>query len=91
MGLKVEEHVTIKEKRYLLSRQLNNLIDTECNGCDIREMKKQEGETEYLHYCMKECPVGKKLKTYGDELIKLTNEKRKHINIEYIIDDQQAM
>jgi hydrogenase maturation factor HypF (carbamoyltransferase family) len=56
--------------------KIDKLQKEHCDNCQIHyELNKKKNVTALSNAC-KECEIGKKIQSYGDELLKLTREKK---------------
>jgi hypothetical protein len=60
--------IVSREKKRKIRIQIHELIESECMDCQYRR------GYENAHFCIKECPVGKKLKSLSDSLEGKTTE-----------------
>ncbi|MCU9613649.1 zinc-finger domain-containing protein [Caldibacillus lycopersici] len=52
-----------------LMENIENLLDTYCNGCFLFQHNKNENGRRYAHqFCIKKCTVGDQLKKIGQKL-----------------------
>ncbi|MBG9581649.1 hypothetical protein ABE42_21130 [Bacillus thuringiensis] len=55
--------------RKQLITEVNDLLETYCEGCFLREHNRKTNSKYYAHsFCIRQCTVGETLKKYGEQL-----------------------
>ncbi|MCP1123247.1 zinc-finger domain-containing protein [Bacillus sp. AFS018417] len=55
--------------RKQLITEVNDLLETYCDGCFLQQHFRKEHSKYYAHsFCIRQCTIGAKLKEYGNRL-----------------------
>ena len=55
------------DKKQLIT-EVNDLLETYCEGCFLREHNRKTNSKYYAHsFCIRQCTVGETLKKYGEQ------------------------
>jgi len=61
-------------KKLTVIREIDEMLETYCDGCFIkRELKSNGGKTVAHRFCITQCTVGEQLRFLGSELNKVKN------------------